>query len=271
MNASFVRLGSDESWVVFCRYQIPPEPGQGSIWCVRVGPNLLPSGTPMLLLGQGIDPRAIKLGNRVLIFFALIERDPTTKVPSGSCMAMAEYDPGGGQWTCKNVFSLPKRPIQGQPSAELNDNWEKNWIPFAIDATHVGLIYSHEPWDVTNASIPPNHVRALDVTDQINDPKQNVIDQSLSGNTGLIMAYGQSFLREELGKMYRGEIVLRCIPEIEPQDVLLITDPSTGMVGPVEVETVTHVMNLESGFITIIKPRAVITIDELHRPTSSEC
>ena len=115
---------------------------------------------------------------------------------------------------------------------------------------------------LANASIPPNHVRALDVTDQINDPKQNVIDQSLSGNTGLIMAYGQSFLREELGKMYRGEIVLRCIPEIEPQDVLLITDPSTGMVGPIEVETVTHVMNLESGFITIIKPRAVITINE---------
>jgi hypothetical protein len=54
-----------------------------------------------------------------------------------------------------------------------------------------------------NASIPPNHIRALDVTDQINDPKRNVIDQSLSGNTGLIMAYAQSFLREELGKMYR--------------------------------------------------------------------
>lgn len=69
----------------------------------------------------------------------------------------------------------------------------------------------------------------LDVTDQINDPKQNVIDQSFSGSTGLIMAYAQSFLREELGKMYRGELVLRGIPEIEPMDVLLITDPSTGM------------------------------------------
>jgi hypothetical protein len=83
----------------------------------------------------------------------------------------------------------------------------------------------------------------LDVTDQINDPKRNVIDQSLSGSTGLIMAYAQSFLREELGKMYRNEIVLRGIPEIEPMDVLLILDPSTGTAGPIEVETVTHVMN----------------------------
>jgi len=41
-------------------------------------------------------------------------------------------------------------------------------------------------------------------------------------------------------------------------DVLLVIDPSTGMVGPIEVETVTHIMNIESGFITIIKPRAVV-------------
>ena len=75
-----------------------------------------------------------------------------------------------------------------------------------------------------NANIPANHVRMLDVTDQTNDPKQNVIDQSFSGSTGLIMAYAQSFLREELGKMYRGELVLRGIPEIEPMDVLLMMD-----------------------------------------------
>jgi hypothetical protein len=56
----------------------------------------------------------------------------------------------------------------------------------------------------------------LDVTDQINDPKRNVIDQSLSGSTGLIMAYAQCFLREELGKMYRNELVLRGIPRSSP-------------------------------------------------------
>jgi len=62
--------------------------------------------------------------------------------------------------------------------------------------------------------------------------------------------------------MYRGELVLRGIPEIEPMDVLLVMDPSTGMVGPIEVETVTHVMNIESGFITIIKPRAGRGVNE---------
>lgn len=72
-----------------------------------------------------------------------------------------------------------------------------------------------------NANIPDNYTRVLDVTDQINDLKQNVIDQSV-GDGGLMMAYAQSFLREEVGKMYRGELVLRRIPEIEPADVWLI-------------------------------------------------
>lgn len=107
-----------------------------------------------------------------------------------------------------------------------------------------------------NQNIPSQHIRMLDVTSQINDPKQNVIDR------GLEVAYGQSFLKEELGKMYSGEIVLRGIPEIEPYDVLLIMDPSTGMVGPVEVDNVIHSFNMENGFITIVKPRAVVAVNE---------
>jgi hypothetical protein len=114
-----------------------------------------------------------------------------------------------------------------------------------------------------NPNIMPSYLRALDVTDRINDPKQNVIDQALIGtNQQMIQVYGQSFLREEVGKMYKGEIILRGIPEIEPMDILMIMDPATGMQGPVEVDTVTQIMNLEMGFITIIKPRAVVCINE---------
>jgi FkbM family methyltransferase len=152
MNPSFVRIGPDESWVVFCRYKIPPEAGRASIWTVRVDADMRPTGLPMLLRDEGIDPRVIKLGDRVLIFFALIERDPATNAPCGSSVAMAEYGLNGGQWTCQNIFGFPKRPIENQQSAESEANWEKNWVPFAIDETHVGLIYSHEPWDVITLS-----------------------------------------------------------------------------------------------------------------------
>ncbi len=120
MNPSLVRFGPDDAWAIFCRYQSPPQPGQGSIWAVRVDADLRPSGQPVQLLAQGIDPRAIRLGDRVLIFLALIERDPKTDAPNGSSVAMVEFTIDGGQWTCGAMFGLPKRPIQGQQPAEYD-------------------------------------------------------------------------------------------------------------------------------------------------------
>gem|GEM_PF-2633729 len=154
MNPSIVRLGAKEVWVVFCRYATPPEPGQGSIWAVRVDADLQPAGVPVLLLRQGIDPRVIKLGKRILIFLAMIERDAAGR-PNGSSVVMAEFALDADQWTSKEIYVLPKRPIQGDLSAEADANWEKNWVPFAIDETHVGLIYSHEPWDVLTLCVEP--------------------------------------------------------------------------------------------------------------------
>jgi hypothetical protein len=118
-----------------------------------------------------------------------------------------------------------------------------------------------------NGLIPDQHIRTLDVTDLINDPKQNVINPNswcgVGGyKSGLSMAYAQSFLREEVGKMYRGEIVLRGSPTIEPWDVLLMLDPSTGITGSVEVDQVIHSFNLENGYITIVKPRALVAVNE---------
>jgi hypothetical protein len=126
-----------------------------------------------------------------------------------------------------------------------------------------GKIYSI----AANGNLPACHIRSLDVTERINNPKQNVIDQTIEapgtdGRYGLIMAYAQSFLREEVGKMYRGELLLRGIPEIEPMDVLLLMDIPGALLGPVEVEKVTHIFNQEMGFVTIIKPRALTVVNE---------
>lgn len=110
-----------------------------------------------------------------------------------------------------------------------------------------------------NQNINDNHTRCLDVTDQINDPNQNVLQGV--GNP-LLNSYAQSFLREEVGKMYRGELILRGVPEIEPFDIILLSDVSTGMVGPIEVESVIHSFNIEQGYITIIKPKLLVVMNE---------
>src|SRR3954451_7656189 len=77
-----------------------------------------------------------------------------------------------------------------------------------------------------NGSIPPQHTRVLDVTEAINDPKRNVIEP------GLVNAISQSFLKDEVAKMYQGEIVLRFMPQLEPYDIIVVNDASTMMVRP---------------------------------------
>jgi hypothetical protein len=110
-----------------------------------------------------------------------------------------------------------------------------------------------------NSAIPPQYRRILDVTESTIDPKSNIESYF---KQGLANAYAQSFLREELGKMYRGELVIAGTPEIQPYDVILLVDLTRQIAGPIEVESVIHSFNMESGFITIIRPRALTVINE---------
>ena len=100
------------------------------------------------------------------------------------------------------------------------------------------------------------HMHVLDVDQLIIDPVNNVTQPNLS------KPYAQSFLKEELGKMYRGELVLAGQPEIEPYDIILIYDPATGTAGPIEVESVIHSFDQENGYISIVKPRALVMVNE---------
>ncbi len=162
-NPSFVRLEAGDGWVVFTRYPVPAEPGTGSIWVVRVDDHMQPLTMPFPLLKDGIDPRVIQVGGRVLVFYAILERDRDTTI-NGACMAIAEFTVDEGRWKWVQGFSLPKQPIDKGLPADARTNWEKNWVPFVIDQTHVGLIYSHDPWDVITLHIPlgsPPHLETL--------------------------------------------------------------------------------------------------------------
>lgn len=109
---------------------------------------------------------------------------------------------------------------------------------------------------MANEHIPAQYRRILDASELVNDWEHNLTTSALE------IAVAQSFLKEEVGKMYDGEIILRGIPEIEPFDCLVILDPSTAITGIVEVGKVIHSFTLETGYITIVYPRAVIAINE---------
>ena len=111
---------------------------------------------------------------------------------------------------------------------------------------------------VANAMIPSHHRRVVDVNGQVINPKENIPNTKHP----VFQSYAQSFLKEEISRMYRGEIMLTLMPKVRKFDVLLINDPSTGMVGPVEVENVIHTIDQEMGAVTIVRPRALVMINE---------
>lgn len=171
MNPSFVRLGADDAWAVFTRYTVPPEPGVGSIWVVRVDAQMQPLGIPMPVIDQGIDPRVICVGERMLIFYVITERNGEGDI-NGSFVALTEFAVIDDQWAQAESFQLPKHPIERALSEGVLRNWEKNWVPFAIDPSpegnaqkdkfRIGLIYSHDPWDVITLSVEPGMPRCFE-------------------------------------------------------------------------------------------------------------
>lgn len=76
------------------------------------------------------------------------------------------------------------------------------------------------------------------------------------------LRYGTAELMNAAKEMYAGEIIILGNPEINPYDVLLLDDQYSEMYGPIEVESVTHMFGMDTGFITEIKPNALVTANE---------
>lgn len=79
----------------------------------------------------------------------------------------------------------------------------------------------------------------------------------------MAMRYGMGDLLWSLRDMYRGEIITIGNPRIWPIDICLLLDTYNSMVGPIEVEQVVHTFSHETGYITEIKPSAVVIANEV--------
>jgi hypothetical protein len=79
----------------------------------------------------------------------------------------------------------------------------------------------------------------------------------------MAMRYGMGSLLHTVRDMYRGEILVTGNPRIRPWDVCILTDDYNDMVGPIEVEQVVHNFSHETGFITEIKPSAIVIGNEI--------
>lgn len=69
--------------------------------------------------------------------------------------------------------------------------------------------------------------------------------------------YGMSNLMLELKQSYKGDIVILGNENINPFDILVINDQTTGIEGAVEVGETTDFISRDTGYITSIKPELV--------------
>jgi len=77
------------------------------------------------------------------------------------------------------------------------------------------------------------------------------------------LRYGIASLMYGMRDMYRGELLVMGQPRIRPWDVCYLLDSYHEMMGPFEVEAVTHMFSFETGFLTEIKPSAIVIGNEI--------
>lgn len=100
--------------------------------------------------------------------------------------------------------------------------------------------------------------------DAVNEASWNEsnIDTIQCKGYGAALRYGMTLLINGAKEMYDGEIITIGNPSINPFDIVLLEDKVNGVSGPVEVEAVTHMFSFETGFLTEIKPNALVTGNE---------
>lgn len=89
-------------------------------------------------------------------------------------------------------------------------------------------------------------------------------------NEPLARRYSLAMLLQNVRNIYKGDFTVIGDPDPKPYDTCFIYDEYTDMVGPVEVEQVTHLFTQEEGFRTIIKPDMLASVSEFHGLTVAQ-
>lgn len=71
-------------------------------------------------------------------------------------------------------------------------------------------------------------------------------------------------LKNSIKDMYDGELVTIGDPTVKPHDRAIIYDTYESMEGSCLVESVTHMLSPETGFVTTINPDCIATVDDRH-------
>jgi len=128
------------------------------------------------------------------------------------------------------------------------------------------MLASQNAGEIVNVDGDKYRVYTTKFDDDIDD--RDIIDKVVTQNQGLNMQsraiIGSSLLAEGIAKMYGGMIEIVGNPRIKQNDVVFISDDSTGMYGMVVAASVTHSFTPNGGFVTYIEPEALVEVRDIH-------
>ncbi len=79
--------------------------------------------------------------------------------------------------------------------------------------------------------------------------------------------YVQGIYARTLRDAYKGELIVVGKGNIKPYDVAYIKDNTINMMGPIEVEAVTHIINNSVGWVSVITPDLCVEINDMFNAT----
>jgi hypothetical protein len=130
----------------------------------------------------------------------------------------------------------------------------------------VSVSYMEDVSDASDPSLIPMKTELFKAHSFIPENMVRILPLPIYRNCkGYPMAirYGMGTLMDTMKDMYRGEIMVVGNPRLRPWDVAILTDDYNDMVGPIEIEQVVHQFSHETGFITEIKPSAIVIGNEI--------
>ena len=89
--------------------------------------------------------------------------------------------------------------------------------------------------------------------------KQKAIHNENIIGTGAAYRYGISELINGAKNLYTGSILILGDSKINPWDVVILNDDVNRMYGPLEVKSITHTFNHQTGFLTDVEINALVT------------
>ena len=109
-------------------------------------------------------------------------------------------------------------------------------------------------------------IKLVKLHDRIPDEEIRMVrapDYSNVHNELLALRYAVGHLVYEAKEMYSGSLLLVGNSRIKPWDIIFVVDKYSDICGPIEVEQVVERISFDTGYITEIKPNAVVFANEI--------